>query len=107
MDIVFSAIGLTIGYFISRFLSKPIHIKPNRLPKLGIKRVEIMPNLLIQTRRWKIHVHHWMTLSLVFTVLILTTASFNHLLFVKSLCLGGIIQGITYKDRFHIFKNHS
>ncbi len=107
MDIVFTGVGLVVGYFISHFLSKPIHIKPNRLPKLGIKRVEIMPNLLIQTRRWKIHIHHWMTLSLVFVVLILTTTSFNHLILVKSLCLGGIIQGITYKDRFHILKNHS
>jgi hypothetical protein len=107
MDIVFTALGLVVGFFVSRFLSKPIHIKPNRLPRLGIKRVEIMPNLLIQTTKWKIHVHHWMTLSLVFAVLILTTASFNHLLLVKSLCLGGIIQGITYRDRFHIFKDHS
>ncbi len=107
MDILLSLFGVVSGFFISHFISKPVHIKPNRLPKLGIKRVEIMPNLLIQTRRWKIHIHHWMTLSLVFVVLVLTTASFNHLLFVKSLCLGGIIQGITYKDRFHIFKNHS
>lgn len=107
MELVFSVFGLFGGYFVSHFISKPVHIKPNRLPKLGIKRVEIMPNLLIQTKRWKIHVHHWMTLSLVFVVLILTTASFNHLIFVKSLCLGGIIQGITYKDRFVIFKKHA
>ena len=64
--------------------------------------MEFLPSLKIRLKNHIIHIHHWIFLSAIFVVLITFTAGFAQLLFFKSFCLGGIIQGITYSDRFKI-----
>jgi len=93
--------GLAFGFWFSRFLSDPLMVK-NRLPVIRVSLIEFLPNFKIRLQKYIVHIHHWMFLSIVFGFLLVISSSFSHLLLVKSLCLGSIIQGFTFKDRFRI-----
>lgn len=106
MEAIESFSGIAAGFWFYHLLSHPFKLK-NKLPQIKIKALEILPNLKIKLRKHVIHIHHWIFLSLAFTILIAMTTSFAQLLLVKSFCLGGIIQGFTYGDRFKILTSRS
>lgn len=94
--------GILFGYGFTRVLSHPNYNLKLKLPNIRFKAVEILPNLKIRLKRHILHIHHWIFLSAIFGGLIIASSSFTQLLLVKSFCLGGIIQGVCYKDRFRI-----
>ncbi len=93
--------GILLGFSLFRAFSLPGSEINKKLPKLKIYIFELFPRFKIKFEKRVLHIHHWIFLSAVFVLLMVST-SFTQLLIVKSLCLGGIIQGFTFKDRFTI-----
>ena len=104
MDAIEGLTGVILGFAIFRFFSLPESKLNTKLPKVRLFFVQLFPRFKIRLNKYFLHVHHWMLLSAVLAVLTLTS-SFAHLLIIKTLCLGGIIQGITYKDRFSLIED--
>ena len=93
--------GFAAGYWFYHLLTQPLKFK-NKLPQIKIKALEFLPNLKIRLKNHIIHIHHWIFLCAIFVVLLTATTGFYQLLLFKSFCVGGIIQGFTYSDRFKI-----
>ncbi|MEK9147062.1 MAG: hypothetical protein AAB639_02600 [Patescibacteria group bacterium] len=106
METVESLGGIVTGFWFYHLFSQPLKLQ-DRLPKIKIKTLEVLPNLKIRLTKRTIHIHHWVSLSIAFAILITATTGFTQFLLVKSFCLGGIIQGFTYSDRFKIITKHS
>ena len=101
MEAIQSIGGLAVGYWFYHLLTQPLKFK-SKVPKIKIKAFEILPNLKIRLKKNIVHIHHWIFLSAIFVVLLTITTGFAQLLLFKSFCVGGIIQGFTYNDRFKI-----
>src|SRR4030043_783637 len=102
MDQAFGVSGLIFGYSLCRLISHPRYNFKTKIAKLSFKFIEILPNLRIKLRKRILHIHHWIFLAISFIVLSWLTSSFTQLILLKSFCLGGILQGIAYQDRFRI-----
>ena len=102
MDQVLGIGGILFGYSITRIFSHPGHQINKMIPSVCLKAVEFLPRLRVKLKQHIIHIHHWIFLSLIFASLLYFTSSFTQFLIVKSFCIGGIVQGFTYKDRFKI-----
>lgn len=72
------------------------------MPAVSVKRLEILPDVKIRMRERIVHIHHWMTLAVIFGALTFLSSGFTQLLLLKSFCFGGTLQGLLYKDRFKI-----
>lgn len=91
------------GYTFFHFFSHPGK-KKNILPHIKFKNIELLPNLKIHFRRTTIHVHHWIILATLTITSLIIIDGFSNLLFVKGAAIGGIVQGLRFKDRFR-FRN--
>ncbi len=89
---------LLLGFLLSFTLLKIILGKEGTKPKIG-------NNLEIKVRNGKcFHLHHWIifTSILLFLFIFKKNLELNEDLyyFLLGICLGFIIQGLIYKDRF-------
>jgi hypothetical protein len=95
---------LFFGYLLSLYFSRPVEkngeLLPNRLPSIKIKNLEILPNLRIHIGSRTYWLHHWLYLTVLTLGMFVYYDSFSHLLVVKGVAIGGILQGLRYPDRF-------
>lgn len=92
-----------VGYFLFRFFNDPIKhplSNKNRLPRIKYKNLEIFPYFRIHIRTKTFHIHHWLTLTLITGITLLSYEGIQHFILLKGMALGGIIQGLRYPDRF-------
>ncbi|OGD95152.1 hypothetical protein A3A48_04245 [Candidatus Curtissbacteria bacterium RIFCSPLOWO2_01_FULL_37_9] len=101
MEVAQSFGGLIFGFWFYKKLSHPFQFR-NKLPNIRFMIIEILPSLRLKLKNYIIHLHHWILLSGVLTTLMMTTSGLTQLILIKSFCLGGIIQGLSYHDRFKI-----
>lgn len=96
--IVLTTIGIFIGYLTFFATNKG----KGKKPRYGII-------IQIYMRNAKcIHIHHWILLTFLLLctslfVLIMKLPISNIMSFVIGFMIGGIIQGLTYTDRFDIY----
>jgi hypothetical protein len=94
---MFFIFGFIISYiFFSLILQNREKTKP-----------KIWNNLEIKILNGKcLHFHHWIIFSILLIILIICRNNFNknYYLFLLGFCLGGIFQGLKYKDRFEILQ---
>lgn len=92
-----TAVGYEVfHYFCDR---EPLKTK-GKLPRLKYKNIEILPYFRIHIRQKTFHVHHWLTLTIITSITFLAYDGLSHLLLLKGVAVGGIIQGLRYPDRF-------
>ena len=92
-----------LAYILFSFFAdspKDLKSKKHRLPLLKYKNIEFSPYVRIHIRKKTYHLHHWITLTVITGITFLWTDSFSHYLLLKAAGIGGIIQGLRYKDRF-------
>ncbi len=99
--VVIFVVSVFVGYIFFLYLSHP-EKKKNKVPHLRIGNVELLPNFKIHFRSKTYHLHHWLTLSLLTALVLTTFEGFNHLILLKGIAIGGILQGLRYPDRFKI-----
>jgi hypothetical protein len=122
MEVIEGIFGTSFGFFFYQLFSNPSHkltidkrwpklawqfrkIKRSfyqKIPPVSVEKLVIIPSIKIRFRERVIHIHHWMTLTIIFGVLTLQSSGFTQLLILKSFCFGGALQGLLYKDRFKI-----
>lgn len=101
------AITCLLGYYLSRYVSKPIikngQPRPNRLPAVKIGNFEILPCVRIHVRNTTLRFHHWFYLSVFIVGALVLYDNIMHFTTFKvatGASLGSILQGLTYPDRF-------
>jgi len=108
MQLILSLIlAVLIGYYISARVTTPVlkrgQKRPNPLPSLHFRNIDILPALRIHTKHSTIWVHHWVFLTVFCLGVLLLYENIMQFMTIKATAagLGGaIIQGLTYPDRF-------
>lgn len=101
MEILKGALATISGFSLYMLFTHPKYLK-KRLPKVSSGKIQISPNLKIKLESRIIHFHHWIWLSGILSYLNHIAQGIDHLFFVKFFALGGIIQGLSFKDRFQV-----
>lgn len=104
---------IALGFIFYRKFSKPkkkLFHSGHLIQKIKIKHIEILPCLKIPLGRKKflfgryhLHIHHWLYLGILLGI---SVSVDNNLLgkfwFLNGFCIGGILQGLTYSDKFKL-----
>lgn len=95
-------LGGFIGYSFFEATSDPKSPLNKKIPEERIKNIEILPSLEIISKKKMYHFHHWMDLSILYLLYIGLRRKLLKSKILNGIMLGGILQGMTYKDRFKI-----
>lgn len=94
--------GALIGFLLFTLATHPKSRINKKLPDKKIRNVQLFPRINVSTRNRIVHVHHWMFL----TPILLFIQNFTQSNLLHGFLIGGILQGLMFKDRFKlIFKN--
>lgn len=98
------AAGGFIGYMLFWLTSHPTHSPVRRrIPTKRIRNIEFMPEIKIRRKNREYHVHHWLSISSLYLILLLVKRKkFLRSKLAQGFLIGSILQGLTYKDRFKI-----
>src|SRR3989344_5924174 len=102
MEILKAVLATFVGFVVYTLLPQPKYFK-KRLPRVKKGKFQILPSLIIKSKNYRIHVHHWIWMSLILGYLNHIANGLNHLLYLKFFAIGSILQGISFRDRFTIF----
>lgn len=112
MERILFTTSIFIGFFVYWKFSKPkskLFHSSHLVPNVELKHIELFPCLRIPLGRrmlWKrrqLHIHHWIYLSFLLMVsLLINNNIFGQLGVINGFCIGGIIQGLTFKDKFKL-----
>ncbi|MGH7245557.1 MAG: hypothetical protein ACREGI_01335 [Candidatus Levyibacteriota bacterium] len=93
------AIGTGIGFGLFWLTSHPKSKLHRKLPVKKIKQLHIMPNIKIEGKEKTYHFHHWMLLIILYLPFMMKKR-FRKSKMLNGIVLGGVLQGLRYKDRF-------
>ncbi|SRR5258708_7809041 len=104
---------IILGFIFYKKFSKPkkrLFHSSHLVQKIEIKHIEILPCLKIPLGRkeflfgrYHLHIHHWLYLGMLLGLSLLIDSNlFGRLSFLDGFFVGGIIQGLTYRDRFKL-----
>jgi len=102
MEILRAILAALLGFGIYVLFSHPKYQK-KRVPRIRLGKIQILPNLRIKLKSGTVRLHHWIILSAILGFLNHTAQGLSSLIFIKLFAIGGIIQGLTFRDRFKIF----
>jgi hypothetical protein len=92
-------ISAIVGYLFFLYLSHP-EKKKNKLPKISIGRLDVLPNFRLHIGSKTYWFHHWFVLSIIVAIPIIIGEDFQFPMVIEGLLVGGILQGLRYPDRF-------
>ena len=95
-------IGATLGFSLSWLISHPRSRVRNKLPQKQVRSVYLLPNLKVVRKNNVYHIHHWLFLGFLQLV---TRRKVTSKLY-HGMILGGILHGLSYKDRFRVRYRH-
>jgi len=98
-----------LGYLTLRATSHPNSRIRKKLPNVRVKRVQLFPVFRIYLFGRVIHLHHWLSFSIILVVSAFISFGIFDYVFTKGLLLGGIIQGLRLpkEHRTIIYKDFS
>ncbi len=102
MNFFYFLSSVIFGYIFNRSLSRKGCIINKRLPNIKLKFLQISPNIKIHFRKHHLHIHHWLTYSVVLILTFYINAGFLDTIVSKGVLIGGIIQGFTFSDWKHL-----
>lgn len=104
MQILVFAFYTLVGYIANHFVSQPKGKINKKLPTVKFKFLQFSPHIKIYLGKGRvIHIHHWFSFSVILVVSVYTGGLFDSFA-ANGFLLGGIAQGLTYKDWKSIFK---
>ena len=99
-------IGSLVSFSVLHYTSHPKSRVHKRIPMKKLFNVQLSPHINFSIKRRVIHFHHWMIFSPIYVVAQTGDHGIMSAAVIKGMLIGGIIQGLMYKDRFKfIFKN--
>ncbi len=98
-----------LGYLTLRVTSHPASRIRKKLPNIKKGRVQIFPVLRFKMFGRVIHIHHWISFSILLLLSFFITWGIFDFMVTKGILLGGIIQGLTMpkEHRKIIYKDFS
>lgn len=88
-----------VGFSLFWLTSHPKSKLKRNLPEKRYKNFSFLPNVKYHRKDTSYHFHHWLLLSICYVPL-LKSKRFRKSRLFHGLFLGGILQGMLYKDRF-------
>lgn len=99
MDFMFETLtGGIIGFVIFTIGSHPKSKINIKLPDQKIRNLQVFPRVNVVAKNKVIHIHHWIILAISYLLI----QNFIQIAIVNGILLGGVFQGLLYKDRFRI-----
>jgi len=102
MELISIVPATVLGYTAFHLTKYPHGKVGKKLPKVKIKALEFSPSFKINMRNHTIHFHHWMNLAILLAISVPMTGTFWDSSIAKAFMVGGIIQGLTFKDASQI-----
>ncbi len=98
-----------LGYATLRVTTHPTSKIRRKMPNLKIKRVQVFPVLRINIFGRVIHLHHWISCSMLLLLSFFVSFGIFDYVATKGLLLGGIIHGLSLPKghRSIIYKDFS
>lgn len=94
------ALGYGFFWLTSHPTKSPVRKK---LPEKKIKNIHILPEIHVEAKGKRYHLHHWINVSFLYGLLYATRKRHNLLPKIfHGFLIGSILQGLTYKDRFRL-----
>lgn len=98
--------GIISGFSFFVLTSHPGKSPVRKLPEKRVKNISYFPNIKAHGKTEYYHFHHWMIFSLLYP-LVFVKKKLRRSKLLHGIMIGGIVQGLTYKDRFQIRYNSS
>jgi hypothetical protein len=95
-------IGSLVSFSVFHYTSHPKSRFHKKIPIKKFFNIQIVPHINLSLKKRVIHLHHWMLFSPLFAFAQTGDRGILSAGVMKGLLIGGIIQGLMYKDRFHI-----
>lgn len=92
--------GATIGYALSHHISHPNGRARKHVPLVKLARVQVLPSLLIATKKKTWHIHHWAYVPAFYIPMVTLIRPLVNKHWLHGFVLGSIIHGLTFNDRF-------
>lgn len=99
MEALLSGLGAFAFFHFASHPKSKIHKK---LPSKSIKRVQLIPSLNFEVKNKIFHFHHWMLFTPTFVFVNYIDKGLIHSDLLNGALIGGIVQGLLYKDRFKL-----
>ncbi len=98
-----------LGYLTLRATSHPTSRFRKKMPNVRVKRVQLFPVLRVFMFGRVIHLHHWVSFSIILVISAFISFGIFDYMFTKGLLIGGIIQGLRLpkEHRTIIYKDFS
>ncbi len=98
-----------LGYLTLRATSHPTSRIRRKLPNIKVKRVQFFPVVRVYMFGRVIHLHHWVSFSVLLIISAFISFGVLDYMFTKGLLIGGIIHGLTLpkEHRRIIYKDFS
>ena len=105
--VILVIVACLLGFYGSKYVTSPVVRngvkRPNRLPKVRIGRLEILPRFGFHTQNSIVLLHHWAYMPVMIALALLLYDNIVHLATFKlatGATVGITLQGLTYPDRF-------
>ena len=98
MNYFLFTLSIILSYRFNKSLSKRGYKINNRLPHIKIKFLQLGPNFKILLKNKTIHIHHWLTYTIILIITLTIDLGILGTLFSKGFLVGGIIQGLSFPD---------
>lgn len=98
-----------LGYLTLKITTHPASHIRRKLPNIKTARIQVFPVLRMKIFGRVIHVHHWISFSVLLILSFFITWGILDFIVTKGILLGGIIQGLTLpkEHRKVIYKDFS
>lgn len=98
-----------LGYLTLRVTTHPTSRIRRKMPNIKTARIQVFPVLRIKLFGRVIHIHHWVSFSIILILSFFITAGVLDFMVTKGILLGGIIHGLTLpkEHRKIIYKDFS
>lgn len=87
-----------ISFTLFHFASHPKSRFHKKLPKAKFKRIQLAPRMSIEAKNRIFHLHHWMLFVPILGASVFLGGGFLQSDILHGFLLGGIAQGLMYKD---------
>lgn len=99
MDLLTFLPATFLGFTLCKYLSDERSSKiARKIPRLRLWRLELSPSIRVFVRGRVVHLHHWVSLSLILSITFFVNMGLLDYVFTKGLMVGGIVQGLTFPD---------
>lgn len=95
-------LGTLVSYGVFTLLSHPRSKVHQKLPERRYKKVQYLPHIKLFNKERIFHFHHWFLFSLLSGPVLALERKYLKSRLFHGLLAGGILQGLSYPDRFRL-----